>query len=477
MLAAAAAVCAITAAGLMAFAGQTMSVDSELDAQALEMAQRLIEEQRILAGDDFRRVNSTSTTEGIFSGRVNVSRHDFFVKSISAAVNWNIDGRNRQTEISALIADYGNTAGNDTCDSDLTGDWSNPQIVRVIDFSDFAESASSTYAIGNIDVYKDKLYISIVKTGSENDSTLFIFNIDDPKNPILANQIDNNHNAKGGINNITVDNNYVYMAASTAKQFQIIDTFQNPLKLFSHKINNGSEAISIFYKNKNIYLGLVKADGPEFNIINATDPENPQYIAGLEIGAGINDIYVKGNYAYLAHPADLTSSEESGREQLTILNIVDPANPHRVGGFYHERGMGGHGKSLSVIGNRIYFGRTTSHISGVPDIIPDFFIFDAANPAEVSVLGSQAFSRVGSVNGLIIRDNLAFVLLGTTNLGGDLRILNIADPENIVEEKIISLPGVAGGVGGAAMDCEGNYLYVASIDGEGKSYVSIITAL
>jgi hypothetical protein len=77
MLALAVAVCAIAAAGLMAFAGQTMSVDSELDAQALEMAQRLIEEQRILAGDDFRQVNSTSTTEGIFSGRVNVSRYDF----------------------------------------------------------------------------------------------------------------------------------------------------------------------------------------------------------------------------------------------------------------------------------------------------------------------------------------------------------------------------------------------------------------
>jgi len=105
--------------------------------------------------------------------------------------------------------------------------------------------------------------------------------------------------------------------------------------------------------------------------------------------------------------------------------------------------MGGHGKSLRVIGNRIYFGRTTSHISGAADEIGDFFILsgDDISTGSVPILGRQSFSRVGSANKLIIRDNLAFVLLGTENSGGDLRILNIADPANIAEEKIVDLPG------------------------------------
>jgi Tfp pilus assembly protein PilV len=464
MLALAVAVCAIAAAGLMAFAGQTMSVDSELDAQALEMAQRLIEEQRILAGDDFRQVNSTSTTEGIFSGRVNVSRHDFFVKSISAAVSWSIGGRNRQTEISALIADYGNTAGNDTCDSNLTGDWKNPQIVKVIDFSDFAESASSTYAIGDIDVYKGKLYVAMEKTGTKTDATFFVFDVSNPSVPILSGRIDNNNAAMAGINAITVNKNYAYAASATTNQFQIIDTFQNPLKLFSYKINNGSEAISIFYKNKNIYLGLIKADGPEFNIINATDPENPQYIAGIEIGAQVNDIYVKGDYAYLA-------TADSARE-LIILDIANPSAPvlFAVYNLLPDQTNWGYGKSIQIIGDKIYFGRTYIANS------PEFYLFDR-NQSFINILGNYSENGVPfSVNDLIVRDHLAFILAGSASQGGSLRILDIDDPANIVEEKIIGLPGVAGGVGGAAMDCEGNYLYAASIDGAGKSYISIITA-
>ncbi len=477
MLALAVMVCAITAAGLMAFSGQTMASDSELDFQAVDLAQKMLEDQRILASDDFRLVNSTTTKEGIFNGRVDVAPQSFFVKSVDAVVDWDISGRSRQTRISALIADYNATAGDDTCDSNLTGDWTNPQIEKVIDFSQFTESASSTYAIGDIDVYKNKLYVGMEKTGTKTDSTFFVFDIANPVAPLLINRIDNNAAAMAGINAIAVNKAYAYVASATTKQFQIIDVSKNPLKIFSHKINNGEEAQSVFYKNGYVYLGLTKASGPEFNIINAQDPNDP-VVMGFEIDSAVNDIYVKGDYAYLAHPANLASGIESGREQLTILNVADPANPYRVGGYYHDESLGGNGKSLYSISNKIYLGRTTSHISGAPDTISDFFVFDNPNPgtADVLVLGSQAFSRVGSANGVLVREKFAFVLLGTESQGGDLRILNIADPANIIEKKIVDLPSGANGVGGAAMDCEGNYLYVASVDGAGKSYISVITA-
>jgi len=372
----------------------------------------------------------------------------------------------------------------------LTGDWKNPQIIKTIDFSDFAESASSTYAIGDIDVYKNKLYVAMEKTGTKTDSTFFIFDVDNPSFPTLLNKMDNAPTTINGFGSLVVNKNYAYFANNHNSDFSTCSQNYNCaqlqiINLDSLVISNfklpeifgkSGQGNSIFYKNGYVYLGLTKANGPEFNIIKVNDVNNPVVVGSFEIGAGINDIYVKGDYVYLAHPADLASPEESGREQLTILNIADPANSYRVGGFYYSQGMGGHGKSLRAIGNRIHFGRTTSHISGSPDVIPEFFILDGADAASITTLGSWSFSRVGSVNGLIVRDNLAFILLGTANLGGDLRILNIDAPDNITEEKIIDLPGIGGGVGGAAMDCEGNHLYVASIDGAGKSYVSIITA-
>jgi type II secretory pathway pseudopilin PulG len=493
MLALAVAVCAIAAAGLMAFAGQTMSVDSELDAQALEMAQRLIEEQRILAGDDFRRVNSTSTAEGIFSGRVNVSRHDFFVKSISAAVNWNINGRNRQTEISALIADYGNTAGNDTCDSNLTGDWKNPQIVKVIDFSDFAENASSTYAIGDIDVYKNKLYVAMEKTGTKKDSTLFVFDISNPSMPILLDKIDNNNAAMAGINAITVNKNYAYAASTGVKQFQIIGINAGPLKIIpTDKISGGGDGQSIFYKDGYIYLGLAsKNNVPEFHIIDVRNLSSVVEVGHWPLDGGlrhnINDIYVKGNYAYLAHPTDADGSGGCPQEQLTVLNISNPANPYRVGGFY-DYGALGNGKISYLIGDVIYFGRTSSNTSGLSDAIPEFYILDNSMPENLqnknSVLPRPYAKEISSsANGLIVRDYLAFLL--TTKQSekpGEFQIIRIDLPENISSyANAITLPdsGEENALktgSGAAMDCEGNYLYVASIDGAGKSYISIITA-
>jgi len=456
-------VCAITAAGLMAFSGQTMASDSELDFQAVDLAQKMLEDQRILASDDFRLVNSTTTKEGIFNGRVDVAPQSFFVKSVDAVVDWDISGRSRQTRISALIADYNATAGDDTCDSNLTGDWTNPQIEKVIDFSQFTESASSTYAIGDIDVYKNKLYVGMEKTGTKTDSTFFVFDIANPVAPLLINRIDNNAAAMAGINAIAVNKAYAYVASATTKQFQIIDVSKNPLKIFSHKINNGEEAQSVFYKNGYVYLGLTKASGPEFNIINAQDPNDP-VVMGFEIDSAVNDIYVKGDYAYLA-VAD-------NSQELIILDISNPNSPILINNYnlIPDQTKWGYGNIVRVIGDRIYFGRTYIANS------PEFYLFDH-NQSLINMLGNYSENGVPfSVNDLIIRDNLAFILAGSASQGGSLRILNIADPANIVEERIISLPGVAGGVGGVAMDCEGNYLYVASVDGAGKSYISVITA-
>jgi len=478
LLAMAVAVFALAGAVLVCFSGQSLDTGTAQNSEALVLAEEMIADRQAAAANDFRLVNSTSTKTGIFDQKTKVSTHSFFAKKITASVSWDFNGRRQEVELQTLISDWRDTAGNDTCDSNLSGDWKNPQTEKTIDFSDFAESASSTYAIGDIDVYKNNLYVAMEKTGTKTDATFFVFDVSDPAMPALLKKIDNNSDAMSGINAIAVDKNYAYLASSTAKQFQIIDTLQNPLKIFSYKINNGEEASSVFYGNNYVYFGLKKIDGPEFNIIDVNDVNNPVLVGSFEIGAGINDIHVKGDYAYLAHPADLISPSESGREQLTVLNIANPAKPYRAGGFYHEEGMGGHGKSLRVIGNRIYFGRTTSHISGAADEIGDFFILsgDDISTGSVPILGRQSFSRVGSANKLIIRDNLAFVLLGTENSGGDLRILNIADPANIAEEKIVDLPGKAGGRGGVAMDCEGNYLYVASVDDQGKSYLSVITA-
>lgn len=482
------AVAAIAGAVLMAFGGRALADDARQGFEALDLAQRLLAKQEILARDDFRLANGDEAQEGIFSGAVNVSRHSFFEKIARAEVEWSAAGRSQKIALETLIADYGQTAGNDTCDSFLTGDWKNPQIIKTIDFSDFAESASSTYAIGDIDVYKNKLYVAIEKTGTKTDSTFFIFDVDNPSFPTLLNKMDNAPTTINGFGSLAVNKNYAYFANNhnsdfstcsqnyNCAQLQIINLDSSVISNFKlpEIFGKSGQGNSIFYKNGYIYLGLTKANGPEFNIIKVNDVNNPVVVGSFEIGAGINDIYVKGDYAYLA-------TADSARE-LIILNIANPATPTLLADYnlLPDIAGWGYGKSVQVIGNKIYFGRTYIANS------PEFYLLDH-NQSSINVLGN--YSENGdpfSVNGLIVRGNLAFVLAGSTSQGGSLRMLDIANPGNIVEKIIVNpsegnnsnknLPGAVGGIGGAAMDCEGNHLYVASIDGVGKSYVSIITA-
>ncbi|MFZ3073963.1 MAG: hypothetical protein WA093_02425 [Minisyncoccales bacterium] len=482
LLAMAIMIIALSAAILMLFCGQSLAADSRLNSEALNYAQKLLEKQRALGLKDFRLVNSASEAERIFNGKVIVSSHSPFVKNVSIEVEWGMDGRLQKVGLETLIADYNGTAGNDTCDSNLSGDWAHPQ-VKEFDFFELTGVASST--ISDIDAYKGKLYVTVGGSATSTDPTFFIFDITDKNDPKKI----SNSNIKNRFAAMTINGNYAFTANMTSVDQLKIINIANPddlgsiakLELKNKITGEDCKGLgeSIFYKNGYIYLGLSKdSNCPEFNIIDVSTPANPRLVSGFEIDTQINDIYAKGDYVFLAHPANLASGVNSAREQVTILNISNPDNPQRVSGIYYNEGFGGYGKSLRSIGDKIYFGRTTSHISNPPDAIGDFFIFDNQNPGTttISILGLKAFSRVGSANEVLVRDYLAFVLLGTASQGGDLRILNVADMANIIEEKIIDLPNGTTGSGGKAMDCEGNYLYVVSVDGADRSYLSIITA-
>lgn len=465
LLAMAVMIFAVSAAVLMCFGGQFFTADAAQNSEALDLAQRMLWCQRDLALNDFRLVNATSTQEGIFNAKVEVSPHSFFVKKVNASVDFNIGNRPQKVELETLIADYNNTAGNDTCDSNLTGDWKNPQIKKVIDFSKFAEVDWDK--ISDLDAYKGKLYISINDTATSTDPVFFILDIIDLENPLLL--------QKGGANikksnSLTVNDAFIYLAGkSSVNQLQIANN--NGLLIASLElgnINNGDcekSATAIFHKNNYIYLGLERDNNcSEFNIIDVGDINNPSLISGFEIGAKVNDVYIKGDYAYLA-------TADSARE-LIILNIADPLAPTLVASYdlLPDQTNWGYGKSVQIIGNRIYLGRTYIANS------PEFYLLNHGQ-SSIDMLGN--YSEDGdpfSVNDLLVRDDLAFVLAGSASQGGSLRILDIFNPTNAVEQKMVGLPGQAGGIGGVALDCEGNYLYVASIDGAGKSYISIITA-
>ncbi len=466
----------LTAIIELVFSAESLSIDSQLSSKALSKAEDLLKSQSLLAVNNFYSINSfSSVLDGDYSKSLEVVNIDQYTKQLSAKVKWQVGGKNNSVELNTLIIDKAGVLGGDGCSQQVSGDWKNPQIVNI----DLAQIAGlvGNYSISSIDAYKGRLYVGVDSTTNKTDPTLFIFDIASTTAPLLLSAIDNDLTVQAGIVAIKVVGNYAYLATKSSYsrgQLQIVNIGANtPLVIKTYKVpiinSLGSSkglGSSIFYKNNLVYLGLTKTDSEkEFNVIDVTDPINPVLKSSYSIGNGINAISGRGNYAYLAHP---TVIGQNPQEQLTVLDVFNSAQPVRTGGFYFNGSSGGNGKSLYLLGNELYFGRTASKISGQSaDTIPEFFVLNNMsqnNPT--STLGSLALATPQSLNGIIIRGSLGYFV--TTN---QFQVWDLNYFSNIIPwSSAVNLPGAS-----TAFDCEGNAFYLSSIDLSGKGYISIVT--
>lgn len=325
-----------------------------------------------------------------------------------------------------------------------------------------AGTTSSTNRIANI----DNIQITITYT-----KEFYVFDITDPSNPFFISGLGSNPIA-GGLNAVATNGSYAYVATGSATgQLEIINLgIKLPGVLSTLKIGTAGNSVgsSIFYRNGYVYLGLTNTSGgpPEFNIIDVHNPFIPTLSGTYKVGYTVNSIIVRNNYAYIAHPTD---SSATNQEQVTVLNIGNPAGPQRISGF-HAPDNQGNGKSIYSVDDHLYLGRTVNTTGSNRD----FYILNNIIPSSLSDNNRASPQPAGvkintSINGLIIRDYLAFLLTGTASASGQLQVLNIASTTNIVVSSIMTLPNASGGVSNEAIDCEGNYMYVSSVPSTGTN--------
>ena len=477
----------ISAVILISFGSQSMLIDSQTNSEALNEAQKLLENAQALARKDFKLVNPISTTspDGFYHEEVVVEQQsDFFTKKVTATVSWlGEHNRNLYVKLSALVTDFENAVGGDTCDSVLSPNadaWKTPQVKNSI--TDFAQLAgvSGNYPITGINVYQGKLYVTVASTATNTDPTFFSFDISNPASPALLEKIDNDNDVQAGLNAVAVDGKYAYAASAREisedpafGQLQIID-ISNPVSpnvVYTLKVSGVTGAPgegignSIFYKDGFVYLGLTKVGSEstkgEFNIIDVHNfPTNQPLLAGsYTIGNAVNAIYVKGKYAYLA---------TSDSQELIILDVSDPSDISTWG----YDAAGGNGKSLYLIGDSLYLA------SG-----PEFYILNNSDPENIiSNNPTPPTINIGSdINGLMVRTgldtaapptlhNLAF-LLATNNF----QVWDITNLSAITQwsPTFLNLPG-SGSTFEPVFDCEGNNFFVGSNDSDDHGYLSVI---
>lgn len=490
----------LSAVALVSFGNQSLMADMSTGREALDLAEKMLETESALGISDFSLVHPIATfTSGIYQQKLDVTSMDFFRKKVSATVSWQVAfGRSQHITLSKIITDPENVTGGDTCNSFVESDWTHPTVKNsVTNFAELVSDNTASYSISDIDAHENRLYVSVDKTSVSSKENFFIFDITHPENPILLGRVDNSPTNAAGLTAIAIASSstgsYAFAANGISSNFatctpgrncaqlQIIDvsdpaspivvtSFLIPTSTAPFVTGSGGKAVgqSIFYKNGYMYLGLTKTQsGPEFNVIDVHDPLNPVWVGGLSFGTTIHAIYVRGNYAYVAHKAD---NFPLPQEQLTVIDISNPHNLHRTSGYWNTGGILNAGKSLSMVGNTIYLGRLASKISGGNDTIPEFYALDATDGTAIpsTALGTIALATPESLNGIVVRDSLAFFI--TTS---QFQIWNIADLSHITS--VTSLPIPNKGATTPTVDCEKNYFFIGSNDVNDKGFISIIT--
>lgn len=120
------------------------------------------------------------------------------------------------------------------------------------------------------------------------------------------------------------------------------------------------------------------ANGRMLRILDISDETNPAEVGALQLGtgsAGVRDVKVSGNYAFVA--AD-------GEDFFSIVDVSNPATPLKVHSFSGSTSGGARARTVELYENYAYVNRVSS--GGGP-----ILIYDVSNPANASQVGSIAF--------------------------------------------------------------------------------------
>lgn len=499
----------LSAAIIVSFGNQALLIGSETNSEAVSKAQGLIESTQAIARKDFNLVNPVaSTTDGIYEKAVYVSVKDdgtYLTKEVKALIAWTDEKfLKRSTYLATLVTNFETPVGNDTCSSTLSGDWTNPAVINgTTDFAQLVGDAGSTYTLSDVDAYRGKLYVTAGNTSAGNKETLFIFNITNPTNPTLMGKIDNEGvggTVQSGPYAVKVSGDpvsgktFAYLANGNnadynsctpgprCAELQIADVsnaaapaMYTNLMIASTtssvpKVNGVHRGTALYYRNGYLMLGLThdgSVNDAEFHLLDmhsvSVFPAIPaanssrvmsEWISKFTVANDVNALVLRGIYAYLASP---------NSAELQILSLANPLNPTLAGSFNAASG-GGNGKSLYLIGDTLYFGKT------VPNAGSDVHIIDVSNHASPVDQG-PGIDLASSANGVITRDYLSFILTNT-----DLRAYRTDNPATPTLWGSVPLSASGSTNWEPSLDCEGNYLYAVSNNVSDKGSLSVITS-
>ena len=449
----------ISAVVMVVFGNQSIAIDSETNNEAITKAQELLEKARADSRFDFASVEDISATpDDIYTKSLEINDSSECKKEAKSIVSWNMGSRTLKTELSTILSDIARALalGGD-CDPGITDDFDNPGSLVGDDFGGQGATA--------VDVVNNRLYVTSNGPPLTNkDFFVYDFDPSPPSSLTLVASLDLNE----GLNDVDVASNYAYVAsASTTGELQVIDlTTITQISSATRQLPQTTTAIGqkIFFYNNKVYIGTqylpcppacLSSQNNEFHIYDVSTPSSPVWEGSVNINHNVNDIFVSGDFAYLA-------TSDNNRE-LMVINI-NPSSPDYLEhpddtGFGYNMGGNNDGSSIYILSNKIYLGR----IQNSPPLSShDFFILnkaDVLNGTSISdgLLNSidLGISNNALVVGVVVRGNLAFIGLDDPTSG-----LKILDISTMLPPSLCAALNVAENSTG--IDMSGNFIFTSN---------------
>lgn len=189
-------------------------------------------------------------------------------------------------------------------------------------------------------------------------------------------------------------------------------SWNNPQVVSSRKIGGTVGANDVFVANNKAYIVTDSQTGADFFIYDVTDPTNPSALGNYDLAANGYKVVVSGNYAYIA--------SANNSQELTILNVSNPATPTLTGAFNAPSSADGRG--VFVVGTTAFL--VTENNTTNPGY--EFYAINISNP-------QLPIQRGGLNLGAAARDvqvvgNYSYV--ASTSNNQELQIVNVTNPNS-----------------------------------------------
>jgi len=157
----------------------------------------------------------------------------------------------------------------------------------------------------------------------------------------------------------------------------------------------GGMTQAIFVSDTLIYVG----NGSELSIMDVTDPNSPIEIGDIWWKEGINDIWVRGNYAYLAM-----------NNGLRIVDVSDPALPTLINSYITDSV-----RSLEIKDSQVYLGTYSGKMQ----------ILDITDPLNLVYQGEYVLPY--QLLDMALVSHYAYIAVNH-NLYGGVYIIDVTNP-------------------------------------------------